>query len=84
MMEPRFERARVLAEAVRVAASALSAPIDKVKISGEKIRVSAGKERAELSYVYDNAYTQDGAVMPGSGHWSVMVVKLSKARWFTP
>ena len=83
MMEPRFERARVLAEAVGVAARALTASIDKVEISDEKIFVFAGRERAELSYVYNNAYAKDGSVMPGSGHWSVTIVKVTKASWFT-
>ena len=49
----------------------------------EKIFVFAGRERLELSYVYDNAYSEDGSVKPGSGHWSVSIVKLTKARWFT-
>jgi len=83
MMEPRFERARVLAEAVGVAASVLESPIDKVKISARRIFVFAGGARAELSYAYNNAYAQDGSVMPGSGHWSVSVVKVTKAIWFT-
>jgi len=83
MMEPRFERARVLAEAVGVAARSLTACIDQVKIREGKIIVFAGKERAELSYTYNNAYAQNGSIMPGSGHWSVTIVKVTKAGWFT-
>ena len=74
MMAHEFERARVIAEAVDVAASALKAAIDSVTVSGDRIFVSAGAERLELSYVYNNAYAQDGSIMPGSGHWSVSIV----------
>jgi hypothetical protein len=83
MMEPRFERARVLAEAVGVAANTLKDPIDRVKVTRDKIFISAGRERLELAYTYDNAYSQDGSIMPGSGHWSVSIIKLTKASWFT-
>jgi hypothetical protein len=82
-MEPRFERAHLLAEAVSVASSALAAPIDEVKISDKRIVILAGRERLELSYTYNNAYSQDGSVMPGSGHWSVAIIKMTKAGWFT-
>jgi hypothetical protein len=84
MMEPKFERARVLGEALDIATNALEDPIDKVQVSREKIFVFAGRERLELSYTYDNAYAQDGSVMPGSGHWSVSIVKLTRKKWFTP
>ena len=83
MMAPKFERASVLSQALDVATNALEDPIDKVKVFREKIFVFAGRERLELSYVYDNAYSEDGSVKPGSGHWSVSIVKLTKARWFT-
>ena len=78
MMEPRFELARVLAEAVGVAARSLEKPIDRVEVSGDRIFVSAGGECLELSSAYHNAYTQDGSVKPGSGHWSVSIVGPAK------
>jgi len=81
-MEPRFELARVLAEAVAVAAGELADPIDKVTVSNNRIFVSAGRNRLELSYVHHNAYSPEGAVMPGSGHWSVMIVGVAKANRF--
>lgn len=78
-MEPRFELARVLAEAVGVAAHSLSKPIDRIKVSGDRIFISAGSECLELSSAYHNAYTQDGSIMPGSGHWSVSIVGAVKS-----
>ena len=82
MMEPRFELASVLAEAVGVGARALEHPIDTVTVSRDRIFISAGGERLELSYTYHNAYTQDGSVMPGSGHWSVSIVRQTKGNRF--
>ena len=84
MMEPRFERARVISEAIDIAAHALAQPIDKVNVTRDRIFVHAGRERLELSYGYDNAYSTDGSVMPGSGHWSVSIVKSTRKRWFSP
>jgi hypothetical protein len=82
MMAPKFERARVLGEAIGVAATTLADPIDKMKVSDEKILIFAGRERLELSYAYHNAYAPDGSVMPGSGHWSVSIVKLTRQSRF--
>jgi hypothetical protein len=82
MMEPRFERARVLGQAIDVAAHTLVDPIEKIILSDQAIFVFAGRERLELSYAYYDAYTQDGSVMPGSGHWSVQLVKSTKLSWF--
>ena len=82
MMEHRFELARVLAEAVDIGARALEKPIDKMTVSGDRIFISAGREHLELSYTYHNAYAQDGSIMPGSGNWSVSIVKSTKENRF--
>jgi hypothetical protein len=74
MMDPKFERVHVLAEAIRTAAHELDDPIDAVTLSGATIFVAAGSKRVELSYYYQNAYAQDGSSMPGSGHWIVSIV----------
>lgn len=75
MMEPRFELTRALSEAVGVAAAALADPIDRISVSPHRIFVCAGRVCLELSYTYNNAYSQDGSIMPGSGHWSAAVVR---------
>lgn len=78
MMEPKYERARLLAEAVAVAAALLDEPIDRLTISGGRIAVSAGLKSIALSYAYHNAYGPDGAIKPGSGHWGVSVIDAPK------
>ena len=80
MMEPRFERARVLAEAIDIAARELKNPIDRIQVSGNTITMRAGGERVDLSFAYYNAYTPDGSAMPGSGHWSVSLIQGSGSR----
>ena len=74
MMAPKFERLRVLGEAMHAAAYELDDPIDQVTVAGDRIVVAARGRRVELSYGYHNAYAEDGSVMPGSGHWSVAIV----------
>lgn len=82
MMEPRFERARVLAEAIEAAVHELKQPIDSIKISGNRIGVSAGATCIEYSYAYHNAYSSSGGVMPGSGHWAVSRIDAKRtSRW---
>jgi hypothetical protein len=78
MMAPKFERARVLAEALQIGAHELEDPIDQVRISGNRISVSAGRKHIKLSYAYHNAYSQNGSVMPGGGHWSVSIISSAK------
>ena len=81
-MAPKFERARVLAEAIEIGAHKLEDPIDKVTVSGNRISVFAGRECLELSYAYYNAYSEDGGVKPGSGHWSVSIIGSTKQNRF--
>ena len=82
MMEPRFEQTRALGEAIRVAADVLAEPIEKVRMSRDRIFICAGRECLELSYTYNNAYSQDGSIMPGSGHWSVAIVRRYRENGF--
>jgi hypothetical protein len=82
MMAPKYERARVLAEALEVGVRELEDPIDNVTVSGDRISIVAGRKRLELLYTYHNAYSQNGSVMPGSGHWSVSIKSSHKENSF--
>jgi hypothetical protein len=82
MMAPKFERARVLAEALEIGAHELDDPIDKMTVSASRISVFAGRACLELSYAYHNAYAENGGVKPGSGHWSVSIVSATKENRF--
>jgi hypothetical protein len=82
MMAPKFERLRVLGEAIQAAAYELDDPIDQVTVAGDRIVVAARGRRVELSYGYQNAYGENGSAMPGSGHWSVAIVHAeAKPSW---
>lgn len=74
MMAPKFERARVLSMALDIGAQQLEDPVDRIAVGRSRIWLFAGATCLELSYAYCNAYAEGGAVMPGSGHWSVSIV----------
>ena len=69
MMHPKYERGRMLDTAVGAAMHELDDPIDRIEIRGGKVHVWAGSRHVVLNYGYDNAYSDDGSVMPGSGRW---------------
>ncbi len=71
MMEPKYERLRMLGEAMRAGAEHFSHPIDRLEVKGGKVIVSAGGERLVLSYHYNDNYNAQGDVLLGSGNWSV-------------
>ena len=81
MMAPQHERARVLNLAIEFAANELSDPIDKITVFAGQILIVAGSKRIELSYTYHNAYSENGAIMPGSGNWDVSMIGVSKENW---
>ena len=76
MMAPEHERLRVLGEALEQATGLLNAPIESVRVRGGTIIVESDRQRVSCSFNYYNGYSEDGSVMPGSGHWSLQFGKV--------
>ena len=74
MMHPKHERLRVLGQALDTAGQLLDDPIDRLEVTNSHIRVWADGRRLTFRYQYNNAYSPEGGVMPGSGHWSVELI----------
>ena len=72
MMDPKYERLRMLGEAMSAGAEHFNRPIDRIEVKGGKVIVSAGGGRLVLSYHYADSYDAQGNVLLGSGNWSVM------------
>jgi hypothetical protein len=71
MMAPRYERLRVLHEALDCAGRHLDDPIHRIEVKEDQVLFWAGAQTFAVRYEYRNAYDRRGAAMPGSGRWQV-------------
>ena len=72
MMEPKYERVRLLDAAITAANSALDAPITRIEVSRHTITCWAGSKRVSMIYGYSDSRDQDGSYLLGGGNWWVI------------
>jgi hypothetical protein len=71
MMAPQYERARVLHEAIETSVQQLGEPIDRIKVTPQRVLIWAAGRRLVMNYRYLNSYDASGAAMLGGGRWIV-------------
>jgi hypothetical protein len=59
----------MLHEAVDIAAARLPEPIRRITVSQGRVTCWSRTQTLSMSFYYQDAYSQEGAVMPGSGRW---------------
>jgi hypothetical protein len=73
MMAPKYERGRMLEQALQLAIYELADPIDRIEVIGGQVVAWAGGRRLKMSFGYEASYGERGEPMPGSGTWRVWV-----------
>ena len=75
-MAPKYERARVLHNAIESVCAELGEPIDKIEVIGGDVLFWAGGQRVRVTYHYMQTYDSRGVPAPGSGTWTMSVGKV--------
>ncbi len=74
MKAPKYQRAEMLAAALREAVHTLDDPVEGLEITDKGVVAWAAGRFILMSYRWDNDYRADGAPVLGGGAWSAQYV----------
>jgi hypothetical protein len=80
MMAQQFERQRMLCAAIALATDMVGEPIEVLQVKANQITCLTETKRVSMTYHYANAYSADGAAMPGSGSWQFQDQRIEERR----